>query len=78
MDFWGRRVNETFALDRVIPPLKGLSREELHNIASHAFIPLDVRGARQFIVSLRYGDLVRREELLDALSGGSYVRTSPK
>ena len=72
MDFWGNRVDEDFDVaTRVTPPLAGLTREDLEALASRAFVPLDVVGARQFVVSLRHGELVDRERLFDVLSGGA-------
>ena len=52
-------------------PVAGLTREDLEALASRAFVPLDVVGARQFVVSLRHGELVDRERLFDVLSGGA-------
>lgn len=69
MDFWGARVDEDFTLDRVVPPLKGLSDDAKRTLAEQAFIPLDVVGARQFVLSLRFGELTRKAALFDALSG---------
>jgi len=75
MDFWGKRVDETFDVaTRVVPPLKGLSKREIEDMAQRIFIPLDIVGSRQFVVSLRHGDFSDREKLFDVLSAGEYAR----
>lgn len=74
MDFWGARVDEDFTLDRVVPPLKGLSDDAKRTLAEQAFIPLDVVGARQFVLSLRFGELTRKAALFNALSGATVER----
>jgi len=72
MDFWGARVDEHFTLSRVVPPLKGLSGDAKRTLAEQAFIPLDVIGARQYVLSLRFGELSHRAALFDALSAGEH------
>lgn len=75
MDFWGKRVDETFDIAaRVVPPLKGLSKREIDDLAGRVFIPLDIVGSRQFVVSLRHGDFFDREKLFDVLSAGEHAR----
>lgn len=75
MDFWGKRVDETFDVaTRVVPPLKGLSKREIEDLAERIFIPLDIVGSRQFVVSLRHGDFFDREKLFDVLSAGEHAR----
>lgn len=75
MDFWGNRVDETYDVaSRISPPLKGLSRDALEEMASRMFIPLDVYGARQYVLSLRHGDLVDADALFDVLSAGEYAK----
>ena len=75
MDFWGNRVDETYDVaSRISPPLKGLSRDALEEMASRMFIPLDVYGARQYVLSLRHGDLVDADALFDVLSDGEYAK----
>jgi hypothetical protein len=70
MDFWGNRVDEDFDVaTRVTPPLRERTREELNELATRAFVPLDIVGGRQYVVSLRHGDLVHREKLFDVLRG---------
>lgn len=50
-----------FPLHTLVPPLQGLSKFGLEEMASQPFIPLDVRGSRQFIISLRYGNIVDKK-----------------
>ena len=72
MDFWGNRVDEIIPMDDVVPPLKGLSADALEEIAAQMFIPLDVVGGRQYVLSLRHGNLRDRDALFDVLSAGEY------
>ena len=74
MDFWGNRVDEIIAMDDVVPPLKGLSDDALEAIATQMFIPLDVVGGRQYVLSLRHGTLRDREALFDVLSAGEFSK----
>ncbi|KAL0031542.1 hypothetical protein WJX77_006181 [Trebouxia sp. C0004] len=44
LDFWGHRQDSIVALERVVPPLKYCTKEELHNLAEQPMIPLNVEG----------------------------------
>ena len=51
------------------PYIKGLSEAAMKELALHAFIPLDVIGRHQYIVSVRHGVLVDRGAFIAVLSG---------
>ena len=69
MDFWGARVDEDVRFEDVVPPLKDLPREALAEMATQMFVPLDVVGSRQHILSLRHGHLRDKERLFALLTG---------
>ena len=69
MDFWGARVDEDVRFEDVVPPLKDLPREALAEMATQMFVPLDVVGSRQHILSLRHGHLRDKERLFRASHG---------
>ncbi len=56
-------------LERVVPPLKYCTTDELHNMAEQPMIPLNVEGDRQYLISLRHGLLVDKERLFQILEG---------
>lgn len=56
-------------LERVVPPLKYCTKEELHNLAEQPMIPLNVEGDRQYLISLRHGLLVDKQRLFQILEG---------
>lgn len=58
--YWGSKEVD-FPLGTVVPPLKGLSKFGRDETVQQPFVPLDVRGSRQFIISLRYGKIVDKE-----------------
>ena len=62
--------------ERVKPPLSNLSRGELEEIANRTFIPLDIIGERQYVVSLRHGDLLDAKKLFAVLGSDADARTS--
>ena len=55
-------------LRAVVPPLKGKD-VQLAELAKQAFLPLDVEGDRQYLVSLRHGTLLDKPRLLQLLRG---------
>ena len=61
---------------RLTPPLENLPRELLSEMAKQMFVPLDVAGSRQHILSLRHGE-IRDKKRLFALLSGSEVETLP-
>lgn len=69
LDFWGARQNLDVELSDVVPPLRGLSDAELAAAAGHVLLPLEVVGARQFVLSLRHGHTLDRERLMALLHG---------
>ncbi|KAJ7568000.1 hypothetical protein O6H91_01G015100 [Diphasiastrum complanatum] len=69
LDFWGNREDLQYDLSQITPPLKDFSSAELERFAYQAFIPLDVIGGRQFILSLRYGILLDKDLLFALLRG---------
>jgi hypothetical protein len=56
-------------LERVVPPLKYCTTDELHNMAEQPMIPLNVEGDRQYLISLRHGLLVDKQRLFQILEG---------
>lgn len=62
-DFWGHRLDMVVPRADVVPPLEGLSAAEFAVAASAPLLPLPVIGHRQFALSLRYGTILKKEEL---------------
>ena len=56
-------------IERMVPPLKYCTKEELHNLAEQPMIPLNVEGDRQYLISLRHGLLVDKQRLFQILEG---------
>ena len=56
-------------VERVVPPLKYCTKEELHSLAEQPMIPLNVEGDRQYLISLRHGLLVDKQRLFQILEG---------
>ncbi|GAQ91257.1 hypothetical protein KFL_007530050 [Klebsormidium nitens] len=71
LDFWGRRQDTDVAISRLVPPLKGLGPAALREVAQHAFVPLEVTGDRQYILSLRHGHLLEKDALIHLLTKDS-------
>ena len=69
MDFWGHRVDKDFSPEDVVPPLKDLPAEALGEMAAQMFVPLDVVGSHQHVLSLRHGDLRDKKRLFALLTG---------
>lgn len=69
LDFWGNRQDSVVSIDRVVPPLKYLNKEELFEIANQPVTPLNVDGDRQYLMSLRHGHLVDKTRLFQILKG---------
>lgn len=69
LDFWGNRQDSIVPIERVVPPLKYCTKEELHNLAEQPMIPLNVEGDRQYLISLRHGLLVDKQRLFQILEG---------
>ncbi|KAK3253826.1 hypothetical protein CYMTET_36936 [Cymbomonas tetramitiformis] len=69
LDFWGTRQDEEVHLRDVIPPLRELSEDSKSEMAHQVFIPLDVTTKRQYLISLRHGQLVDRAALFQLLDG---------
>ena len=58
------------SVEALVPPLKGKD-VQLAQLAKQSFLPLDVEGDRQYLVSLRHGALLDRARLLQLLKGES-------
>lgn len=56
-------------LGRLVPPLQHRSDAQIAALATHTFLPLDVHGDRQYLLSLRHGELRDRGLLFDLLRG---------
>ncbi|KAL0051647.1 hypothetical protein WJX82_011174 [Trebouxia sp. C0006] len=69
LDFWGNRQDSIVPVERVVPPLKYCTKEELHSLAEQPMIPLNVEGDRQYLISLRHGLLVDKQRLFQILEG---------
>ena len=50
-------------------PVLNVSAEKAALLARQSFIPLNVAGDRQYLISLRHGVLVQREALFKLLNG---------
>ena len=59
-------------LEDVVPLLNGTTTQAAQ-VAMQSFIPLQVAGDRQYLLSLRHGALLDRQRLLQVLQG-SYSR----
>ena len=69
MDFWGLRVDTDVDPGYLVPPLQNVPRELLAEMANQMFVPLDVVGSHQHILSLRHGDIRDKKRLFALLSG---------
>ena len=76
MDFWGNRIETVVKYpDDVEAPMRNVPESSYSEVAESTFLPLDVyldeekREKKQFMVSLRYGNLLDTKMLLDVLSG---------
>ncbi|CAM6123509.1 unnamed protein product [Calypogeia fissa] len=78
LDFWGNREDLLYEISDIVPPLKGLTNEELERAANKIVIPLDVIGDRQFFLSLRHGYLVHKDILFTILNGTTETRNACK
>lgn len=68
--FRGHRVDSDVDAEDLVPPLsRDLPREAVEELAAAMFVPLDVVGSHQHILSLRHGDLRDKERLFALLSG---------
>lgn len=61
-------------LENIDPPLK-CSATQAAQLASQSFIPLQIPGDRQFLLSLRHGTVKDRGKLLQVLQGTLNQRT---
>lgn len=61
--------DELVELSRVEAPLAGLRDEEVRALAAAPFLPLSVRGSRQYLLSLRHGSLLHKALLRSVLAG---------
>ena len=57
------------APERMVPPLRDCTLQELRSIAEQTLLPVDVEGDRQYFLSLRHGRLVDRARLMAVLQG---------
>ena len=75
-----RRCSQDGSLrvDAIVPPLKG-KEVQLRELAQQSFLPLDVDGDRQYLISMRHGALLDRPRLVQLLKGESMSleRTAP-
>jgi len=76
MDFWGNRIETVVKYpDDVEAPMRNVPESSYGEVAEATFLPLDVyldeekREKKQFMVSLRHGNLLDKKMLLDVLSG---------
>ena len=76
MDFWAKRIETVVDYPgNVLPPLKNVPESALVDVANASFLPLDVlvgndgENKKQFMISLRHGELVDKRKLLNMLSG---------
>jgi len=76
MDFWGNRIETVVKYpDDVEAPMRNVPESSYSEVAESTFLPLDVyldeekREKKQFMVSLRHGNLLDTKMLLDVLSG---------
>ena len=69
MTFWGARVDADVVQADILPPLRDVPREALVEMAAQMFVPLDVVGSKQHILSLRYGEIRDGERLFALLRG---------
>jgi hypothetical protein len=53
-----------------VPPFHGASEEQIKSQADAAFIPVDVLQDKQYLLSLRHGDLLEPAALMTLLRGG--------
>eukprot|EP00899_Mesostigma_viride_P000867 jgi/Mesvir1/10781/Mv13838-RA.1 len=69
LDFWGRRENVDVDIGLIQPPFKGHTRAALARLAQLPFVLVPVAGHREFLISLRFGELRQRDILFDILYG---------
>lgn len=49
--------------------LHGLSDVQISKLAANTLLPMDVRGDKQYLLSLRHGVMLDRERLVALLKG---------
>lgn len=76
LDFWGNREDVDVPIEDLIPPLEGLQPGVANAVAAEPFLPVQASGDRQFIISLRYGQVVDKEGLKGLLEGKLLERQS--
>eukprot|EP00892_Ulva_mutabilis_P000212 jgi/Ulvmu1/10191/UM006_0147.1 len=69
LDFWGRRQDVLMEAAALEPPLAGLQDAQLRALAAATFLPMTVRGSRQYLLSLRHGALLQPLLLRQVLAG---------
>ena len=69
LDFWGNREDVDALIDDVVPPLAGLTPPEATAAAAEPFLPVTVSGDRQYVLSVRYGNVVDGKALKALLNG---------
>lgn len=73
LDFWGNRQDVMVELEDLVPVLN-VSAEQAAVLARQSFIPLTVAGDRQYLLSLRHGQLLDKDQLFKVLKGSNYGR----
>ena len=69
MDFWGARVDDVVDFADIVPPLAQCDDARVRAISMLTFIPLEVRGKRTYVVSLRHGRMVDGAAMLRVCRG---------
>lgn len=57
-------------VDQLIPPMQRMSQKEKAELIQQTIFPLDVSADRQYLISLRHGNLVDRPRLEEILTEG--------
>ena len=70
LDFWGNRQDCDFVPEDLVPPFRGMSKASIAEQARQHFFPLETRDGQQYILSIRYGDVVDKQGFMDVLTGG--------
>lgn len=56
-------------LSQLEAPLAGLQADRERALAAATFVPLSVRGDKQYLLSLRHGSLLQKQLLWNVLEG---------
>ncbi|GFR41397.1 hypothetical protein Agub_g2076 [Astrephomene gubernaculifera] len=69
LDFWGNREDNDVPLEQVVAPWRNRSVAEVRAQAKQALMPVEVKGDRQYYISVPHGYILEKEVLQKLLYG---------